>query len=88
MRCSRIKWHNYRSVVEEKNTNDNIWSFLHSNMVDSLMSIVLPGTNRNRVGSTGRCKGRHSCLMRVSMWIGALVDSDLSLHNIGLPFNL
>jgi hypothetical protein len=82
MRCSRIKWHNYRSAVEEKNTNDNIWSFLgflHSNMVDSLMSIVLPGTNRNRVGSTGRCKGRHNCLMRVSMWIGALVGIVTSL---------
>jgi hypothetical protein len=43
--------------MDEKQTNDNIQSFLgflHSNMVDSPMSIILLGSNRNRVGSTGR----------------------------------
>jgi hypothetical protein len=38
-------------------------------MVDSLTSIVLLGSNKNRIGSIGR--GR--CLRRVSMRIGALV---------------
>jgi hypothetical protein len=54
MRCSRIKKHKCRSV-DEKHTNDHIRSFLgflHSNMVDSPMSIVLLGSNRDRVGST------------------------------------
>jgi hypothetical protein len=52
MRCSRIKQHNYRSVIDEKYTNDNIRSFLcffHDNMVDSPTSVVLLGSNRNRV---------------------------------------
>jgi hypothetical protein len=57
MRCSRIKQHNYRSVVDEKHTNANIRSllrFFHRNMIDSPMDVVLFGSNRNRVGSTGR----------------------------------
>jgi hypothetical protein len=58
MRCSRIKQHNCKSVVDEKYTNDNIRSFLgflHSYMVDFPMSMVLLGSNRNKVGSMGRC---------------------------------
>jgi hypothetical protein len=69
MRCPRIKQHNYRSVIDEKHTNDNSMSFLcflHSNMVDSPTSVVLLGNNRNRVGSTGR--GRCSCNWRVDTW--------------------
>jgi hypothetical protein len=57
MRCSRIKQHNYRSVIDEKHTNDNIKSFLrffHDRMIDSPTDVVLLGSNRNRVGSTGR----------------------------------
>jgi hypothetical protein len=57
MQCSRIKQHNCRNVVDEKYTNDNIRSFLrffHGNMVDYPMSVVLLGSNMNRVGSTGR----------------------------------
>jgi hypothetical protein len=68
MRCSRIKQHNCRSVVDEKHTNDHIWNFLgflHSNMVDSSMSIVLLASNRNRVGSTSG--GRHSSSILISM---------------------
>jgi hypothetical protein len=76
MRCSRIEQHYYRSVIDEKHTNDNIRSFLrffHSHMIDSPMGIVLLGSNRNRVGSTGR--GRCSCsrLIDTSVWIGASI---------------
>jgi hypothetical protein len=76
MQCYIIKQHNCRSVIDEKHTNDNIMSFLyffHGNMVDSLMSVVLLGSNRNRVDSTG--KGRCSCseLISMSARIGASV---------------
>jgi hypothetical protein len=76
MRCSKIKQHNYRSVVDEKNTNDNIRSFLrffHNHMIDSPTGIVLLGSNRNKVGSMGR--GRCSCsgLISMSARIGASV---------------
>jgi hypothetical protein len=59
-----------------KHTNDNIRSFLrffHGHMIDSPMGIVLHGSNRNRVGSTGW--GRCSCsgLISTSVWIGASV---------------
>jgi hypothetical protein len=50
-----MKQHHCRSVIDEKHTNDHVWSFLgfrHSNMVDTPISIVLFGSNRNRVGST------------------------------------
>jgi hypothetical protein len=42
-------------------------------MIDSPIGIVLLGSNRNRVGSTGR--GRYSCSGLISMgaWIGASV---------------
>jgi hypothetical protein len=74
MRCSRIKWQNYRSVLDEKHTNDNIRSFMcffYNKMVDSPMSIVLLSRNRNRISSTGR--GRCSCssLICPSAQIGA-----------------
>jgi hypothetical protein len=91
-RCSRIKWHNCRNVVDEKHTSDNIWSFLgflHSNMVDSPRSIVLLGSNRNIFGSTSRCRGRYNCLRRAGVWIGALVGKVTSLlTSIALPFTL
>jgi hypothetical protein len=57
-----------RSVIDEKHTNDNIRSFLrffHSHMIDSPTGIVLLGSNRNRVGSTGR--GRCSCSGLIDM---------------------
>jgi hypothetical protein len=82
--CSRIKQHNCRSVVDEKHTNDNIRSFLrffHDNMVDSPMSIVLLGSHRNKVGSTGRCRGR--LWKRMSAWIGALIGK-MTLLTIGI----
>jgi hypothetical protein len=56
-----------KSVIDEKHTNDNIRSFLgflYSNMVDSPMSIILLGSNRNMVGSTAMYRGRHSYLRR------------------------
>jgi hypothetical protein len=67
MRCSRIKWLNCRSVVHEKYTNDHVRSFLgflHSNMVNSPMSIVLFGSNMNIVGSTSQ--GRYSSSSPIS----------------------
>jgi hypothetical protein len=76
MRCSRIEQHYCRSVVDEKHTNDNIRSFLrffHSHMIDSPMGIVLLGSNRNRVGSTGRGKCSYSRLIDTSAWIGASI---------------
>jgi hypothetical protein len=75
MQCSRIKQHNCISVIDGKHINDNIWSFLgflHNNMIDLSMNIVLLGSNRNRVGSMGR--GRCSCLISTGVWIGASVS--------------
>jgi hypothetical protein len=74
MRCSKIEQHYYRSVIDEKHTNDNIMSFLrffHSHMVDSPMVVVLFGSNRNRVGSTGRGRCSYSRLIDTSARIGA-----------------
>jgi hypothetical protein len=76
MRCSRIKQHNYRSVIDEKHTNDNIKIFLrffYDHMIDSAMGVALLGSNRNRVGS--RCRGRcsYSGLIGTSARIGASV---------------
>jgi hypothetical protein len=76
MRCSRIKQHNYRNVVDEKHTNDNIMSFLrffHGHMIDSSMGVVLLGSHRNRVGSTGRGRCSYSRLIGMSARIGPSV---------------
>jgi hypothetical protein len=69
MRCSRIKQHNCRSVIDEKHTNDNIRSFLrflHGHMIDSPMGVVLLGSNKNIVGSTGRGRYSYSGLIGTS----------------------
>jgi hypothetical protein len=69
MQYSRIKQHNYRSVFDEKHTNDNIRSllrFFHGHMVDSPMGIVLLGSNRNIVGSMGRGRCSYSGLIGTS----------------------
>jgi hypothetical protein len=42
-------------------------------MIDSPMGIVLLGSNRNRVGSTGRGKCSYSRLIDTSAWIGASI---------------
>jgi hypothetical protein len=58
-------------------------------MVDSPMSIVLPSSNRNKVGSTGR--GRCSCsgMIRARAWIGAPIGKMTFLStSIELPFSL
>jgi hypothetical protein len=76
MRCSRIEQHYYRSIVDEKHTNDNIRSFLrffHNHMIDTPTGVVLLGSNRNRVGSTGRGRCSYSRLIDTSAWIGALI---------------
>jgi hypothetical protein len=76
MRCSRIKQHYYRSIIDEKHTNDNIRRFLrffHSHMIDSPTGVVLLGSNMNRVGSTGRGRCSYSRLIDTSAWIGASI---------------
>jgi hypothetical protein len=76
MRCSRIEQHYCRSVVDEKHTNDNIRSFLcffHSHMIDSPTGVVLLGSNRNRVGCTGRGRCSYSKLIDMSVQIGASI---------------
>jgi hypothetical protein len=87
MQCSRIKQHNCRSVIDEKYTNHHVWSFLHCDMIDLLMNVVLLGSNRNRIGSMGRHRGGHSCLRRAGKRIGALVGRVASLPtSIAFPF--
>jgi hypothetical protein len=76
MRCSRIEQHYYRSVIDEKHTNDNIRSFLHlfhSHMIDSATGVVLLGSNRNKVGSTGRGRCSYSRLTDTSVLVGASI---------------
>jgi hypothetical protein len=76
MRCSRIKQHNCRKVIDGKHTNDHIWSFLgflNHDMIDLSANIVLPSSNRNRICPTGRCRGGCSCWRRADVRVGALV---------------
>jgi hypothetical protein len=76
IRCSRIKQHYCRSVIDGKHTNDDIRSFLrffHSHMIDSPMGVVLLGSNRNIIGSTGRGKCSYSRLIDTSVRIGASI---------------
>jgi hypothetical protein len=42
-------------------------------MIDSPTGIVLLGSNRNRVGSTGRSRCSYSKLIDTSAWIGASI---------------
>jgi hypothetical protein len=76
MRCSRIEQHYYRSVVNEKHTNDNIRSFLrffHNHMIDSPTGVVLLSSNMNRVGPMSRGRCSYSRLIDTSAWIGASI---------------
>jgi hypothetical protein len=43
-------------------------------MIDSPMGVVLLGSNRNRVGSTGRGRCSYSRLIETSAQIGASID--------------
>jgi hypothetical protein len=68
--------HYCRSVIDEKHTNGNIRSFLrffHSHMIDSPIGVVLLGSKRNRVGSTGRGRYSYSRLIDTSARIGASI---------------
>jgi hypothetical protein len=47
--------------------------FFHSHMIDSPMGVVLLGSNRNRVGSTGRGRCSYSRLTNMSVRIGASI---------------
>jgi hypothetical protein len=76
MRCSRIKQHNCRDVIDGKRTNDHVWSFLgflHCDMIDLSTNIVLPSSDRNRIHPTGRCRGGHNYLRRAAAQVGAFV---------------
>jgi hypothetical protein len=42
-------------------------------MIDSPTGIVLLGSNRNRVGSTGKCRCSYSRLINTSAWIGTSI---------------
>jgi hypothetical protein len=42
-------------------------------MIDSPTGVVLLGSNRNRVGSTGRGRCSYSRLIDTSVWIGASI---------------
>jgi hypothetical protein len=42
-------------------------------MIDSPMGLVLLGSNKNRVGSTGRGRCSYSRLIDTSTWIGASI---------------
>jgi hypothetical protein len=92
MQCSRIKQHNCKSVIDEKHTNDHVWSFLgflHYDMIDLPVNIVLPGSNWKRISSTGRHRGGHNCLGRAVAWIAALVGKVTSLPiSIALSFTM
>jgi hypothetical protein len=54
-------------------------------MVDSPMSIVLLGSNRDGVGSTGMGKCSSSNLISVGAWIGALVGTMSLLPTVVAP---
>jgi hypothetical protein len=53
-------------------------------MIDSPMGVVLLGSNRNRVGSTGRGWCSYSRLIDTSAWIGASIGI-MSLFTIVIP---
>jgi hypothetical protein len=92
MQCSRIKQHNYRSVINEKHTNDHVWSFkgfLHCNVIGLPVNIVLSSSNRNRISPMGRRRGGRSCLRRAVTWIGVLVGKVTFLPtSVAPPFTL
>jgi hypothetical protein len=89
MRCSIIKQHNYRSVIDEKRTNDHAWSFLHCDVIDLSVNIVLSSSNKNKISRMGRRRGGHNCLRRAVVWIGALVGKVAFLHtSVAPPFTL
>jgi hypothetical protein len=92
MRYSRIKQHNCRNVVDEKCTNDHIWSFLgflHCDMIDLPTNIVLSSSNRNKISPTSKHRGGHSYLRRAVVRIVALVGKVTFLPtSIAPPFTL
>jgi hypothetical protein len=52
-------------------------------MIDSPTGVVLLGSNRNRVGSTGRGRCSYSRLIDMSPWIGASIGV-MSLFTIAI----
>jgi hypothetical protein len=92
MRCSRIKQHNCRSVIDKKHTNDHVWSFLgflHCDVIDLSINIVLSSSNRNKISPMGRRRGGHGCLRRVVALTGALVGKvTFRPTSVAPPFTL
>jgi hypothetical protein len=81
-----MEQHYCRSVIGEKHTNDNIRSFFHffhSHMIDSPTGVILLGSDRNRVGSTGRGRCSYSRLTDTGAQIGALIGV-MSLFTIAI----
>jgi hypothetical protein len=61
----------------KKHTNDHAWSFLvflHNNMVNLPVNIVLLDSNRNRIGYMGRGRCSYSSLISTGARIGASVS--------------
>jgi hypothetical protein len=90
MRCSRIKQHNWRSVVDENCTNDQVWSFLgllHCDVIDLSMNIVLSSSNRNIISPMGRHRGGPGCLRRAVALTGALVGKVTFLPTSEAPLS-
>jgi hypothetical protein len=52
-------------------------------VIDSPTGVVLLGSNKNRVGSTGRGRCRYSRLTDMSAWIGASIGV-MSLFTIAI----
>jgi hypothetical protein len=92
MRCSGIKQHNCRHVIDEKRTNDHVWiflRFLRCDVIDLSMNTVLSSSNRNRISPTSRRRGGHDCLMRVVALTGALVGKVTFLPtSVAPPFTI
>jgi hypothetical protein len=57
--------------------------FFHRHMIDSPMGIVLLGSNRNRVGSTGRGRCSYSRLTDMSARIRASIGVMSGLGQLG-----
>jgi hypothetical protein len=88
MQCSRIKQHNCRSVVDEKHTNDHVWSFLgflHCDVIDLSVNLVLSSSNRNRISPTDRRRGGHGCMRRAVALTGALFGKVIFLPTSEAP---
>jgi hypothetical protein len=81
-----------QSVINKKRTNDHVWSFLgflHCDVIDLSVNIVLSSNNRNIISPTGRRRGGHICLRRAVELTGVLVGKVTFLPtSVAPPFTL